>query len=166
MSGLCAPVCISAKVVDAAACEILPVLHFSTLSTSEVHELSTRVLSIPSLHSLLREEMVTIAIPIDTNATALEGPDSSLSIAIKLVFESTSAWLPCRAILYPMCFVVVAWLYSHVMSCKCLPSSLPWIGKDSSKWFAETRAHFASFTNVRQWLAEGYLKVRSQCCSV
>jgi cytochrome P450 len=33
---------------------------------------------------------------------------------------------------------------------------LPWVGKDPTKLFAETRAHLSSFSKVRQWLSEGY----------
>jgi hypothetical protein len=38
--------------------------------------------------------------------------------------------------------------------------SLPWIGRDDSKSFAATRATFASISNVSNWLAEGYQKVK------
>jgi hypothetical protein len=38
--------------------------------------------------------------------------------------------------------------------------SLPWIGRDDSKSFAATRATLSSITNVKDWLAEGYQKVR------
>lgn len=36
------------------------------------------------------------------------------------------------------------------------PETLPWVGKDDTKAFALTRATFASFNNVQQWLAQGY----------
>lgn len=38
-----------------------------------------------------------------------------------------------------------------------LPSGLPWVGRESNKLFAETRANFASFYKVRQWLDEAAL---------
>lgn len=41
------------------------------------------------------------------------------------------------------------------------PESLPWIGKDNTKSFAVTRATWLSVSNAKQWLAEGYQKVRS-----
>ena len=37
--------------------------------------------------------------------------------------------------------------------------SLPWVGKDDSKSFAETRATLSSISHVKNWLAEGYQKV-------
>lgn len=37
--------------------------------------------------------------------------------------------------------------------------ALPWIGRDDSKFFALTRATFASAYNVKNMLAEGYQKV-------
>lgn len=40
------------------------------------------------------------------------------------------------------------------------PESLPWIGKDNTKSFAVTRATWLSVSNAKQWLAEGYQKVR------
>lgn len=52
-------------------------------------------------------------------------------------------------------------IYSRLMATAAVPAGVPWIGKDSSKLFAETRATFASFNNVREWLGEGYEKVCS-----
>jgi hypothetical protein len=40
------------------------------------------------------------------------------------------------------------------------PSNVPWVGKDSSKLFAEGRTMISGFNNPRRWLAEGYEKVR------
>jgi hypothetical protein len=55
-------------------------------------------------------------------------------------------------------------LYASITSKSEVPSDLPWIGKDSSKLFAETRASFSSFGNVRKWLGEGYEKVSPRDC--
>ena len=41
-----------------------------------------------------------------------------------------------------------------------VPKSLPWVGRPTSGPFAETRASFSSFNNVRAWLKEGYATVR------
>ncbi|THW20253.1 putative P450 monooxygenase [Aureobasidium pullulans] len=38
-----------------------------------------------------------------------------------------------------------------------VPKTLPWVGKSTGP-LAEIRASYASFNNVRQWLAEGYAK--------
>lgn len=56
----------------------------------------------------------------------------------------------------PLLFILVSILHSYLTGEKEVPPSLPWIGKESNKLFAETRAHLASFTKVRQWLTEGY----------
>ncbi|RDI89562.1 hypothetical protein Vi05172_g121 [Venturia inaequalis] len=58
----------------------------------------------------------------------------------------------------PLLFVIVSTIYSRLTATLPPPSDLPWVGKDSSKTFAETRAHLASFSNVRQLLHEGYNK--------
>jgi cytochrome P450 len=52
-------------------------------------------------------------------------------------------------------FLTISWIYSRHAR-PALPASLPWIGKDPHKLFAETRAHLSSFGRVRQWLNEGY----------
>jgi hypothetical protein len=59
----------------------------------------------------------------------------------------------------PLLFVVISMLYSRVTARLPPPAELPWIGKNPSKMFAETRAHLMSFNNVRQLLNEGYNKV-------
>jgi hypothetical protein len=59
----------------------------------------------------------------------------------------------------PVLFAVVSLVYSRVIARSTTPKNLPWIGKEPGKLFAETRAHFSSFSNVRQWLNEGYEKV-------
>lgn len=58
----------------------------------------------------------------------------------------------------PIALSIVSLLYSRIKSASTLPSGLPWVGKDSSLLFADTRATFASFSNVRKWLGEGYEK--------
>jgi cytochrome P450 len=62
----------------------------------------------------------------------------------------------------PLVLVVASVIYSHLTAEEEIPHTLPWIGKESNKLFAETRAHFASFTKVRQWLTEGYEKYSKQ----
>jgi len=52
-------------------------------------------------------------------------------------------------------FVAVRVLTSDTL----VPKSLPWVGRPSSGPFAETRASFSSFNNVRAWLQEGYATV-------
>ena len=62
----------------------------------------------------------------------------------------------------PLVLFIFYILYTQFTSKSTLPSDLPWIGKDSSKLFAETRASLRSFNNVRQWLGEGYEKVGAE----
>jgi len=59
----------------------------------------------------------------------------------------------------PISLLIVYSVYTRLTSTSTVPSGLPWVGKDSSKLFADTRATFASFSNVRKWLGEGYEKV-------
>jgi len=61
-------------------------------------------------------------------------------------------------VFFPIILVIVSVIYSQCTAGEDLPHNLPWIGKESNRLFAETRAHFASFTKVRQWLNEGYEK--------
>jgi hypothetical protein len=65
--------------------------------------------------------------------------------------SSSYIWLP-------VLFAVFSLLYSRITAGKTTPKNLPWIGK-STGLFAETRAHLASFNNVREWLGEGYKRV-------
>ena len=51
-------------------------------------------------------------------------------------------------------------LYKSLDAKSKTPLGVPWIGMDSRKVFAETRAHFSSFSNTKAWLHEGYLKVQ------
>ncbi|TID17437.1 hypothetical protein E2P81_ATG08009 [Venturia nashicola] len=58
----------------------------------------------------------------------------------------------------PLLFVIVSTIYSRLTATLPPPSDLPWVGKNSSNMFAETRAHLTSFNNIRQLLHEGYNK--------
>src|SRR6266498_1302995 len=74
--------------------------------------------------------------------------------------EALSERLTNPAIAAPLIFFICYVIYSKATSKSPVPSDLPWIGRDSSKLFSETRAAFNSFSNFRKWLAEGYEKVR------
>lgn len=58
----------------------------------------------------------------------------------------------------PIALFVVYSIYTRLTSTSTVPSGLPWVGKDSNKRFADTRATLASFSNVREWLGDGYEK--------
>lgn len=60
----------------------------------------------------------------------------------------------------PILFLVIYSIYNRLTAVSSLPAGLPWIGKDSGKIFADTRANLASFSSVRDWLEVGYNKVR------
>ncbi|KIV98586.1 uncharacterized protein PV09_09620 [Verruconis gallopava] len=79
-----------------------------------------------------------------------------------MVLESSSKVLPQPTVFLSLCFVLVSVIYSFATSYERLPTTIPWIGKDASKLFAETRAHFASFSRIRQWLKIGYDKYSSK----
>lgn len=57
--------------------------------------------------------------------------------------------------------LVVYSVYNRLTAVSNIPAGIPWIGKDPSKLFADTRANLASFSNVREWLEVGYKKVYS-----
>ena len=61
----------------------------------------------------------------------------------------------------PILLLVLHSIYGRLTSTSSVPAGVPWVGKDSNKLFAETRATFGSFNNVRKWLEEGYQKVNS-----
>ena len=63
------------------------------------------------------------------------------------------------AIAFPLVLLVSHLIYIRLNAKPDVPPELPWIGRDPSKWFSKTRASLASFSNVRQWLNEGYEKV-------
>jgi hypothetical protein len=90
----------------------------------------------------------------------------SIEILVNMVLETTPEFLARPVILFPLGFVLLSVLYSLATSNDRLPETIPWIGKDCTKLFAETRAHFSSFSNVRQWLQAGYGKVRSRAQTV
>ncbi|KAL9135843.1 MAG: hypothetical protein Q9175_002948 [Cornicularia normoerica] len=58
----------------------------------------------------------------------------------------------------PILLFVVFSVYNRLTAVSNIPAGLPWVGKDSSNLFANTRAKLASFTNVREWLEVGYNK--------
>lgn len=80
---------------------------------------------------------------------------------LKMVSHSVMEWLSSPFVWMPLLFVIVSMLYSRFTAVLPPPSDLPWVGKASSTMFAETRAHLASFSNVRQLLHEGYNNVCS-----
>ena len=63
------------------------------------------------------------------------------------------------AVLITLLGLLLVQVYRSLSSQSEIPPELPWIGKDSRKAFAETRAHFSSLTRLQYWLAEGYEKV-------
>lgn len=65
------------------------------------------------------------------------------------------------ALALPIIFLVVCSVYNRLTAVSNIPAGLPWIGKDPSKLFANTRANLASFSSVREWLEVGYNKVHS-----
>jgi len=55
---------------------------------------------------------------------------------------------------------IIACLTLRSLTIKPLvPQSLPWVGRPTGP-FAEIRASFSSFNNVREWLKKGYSDVR------
>lgn len=68
--------------------------------------------------------------------------------------------LPSPAFGVPALVLVVYLLYTRLTT-KPHSANVPWIGKEPEKVFSETRAHLKSFGNVREWLAEGYEKVKA-----
>ena len=59
----------------------------------------------------------------------------------------------------PVALFALYSIYSRLSYKSSVPPGIPWVGKSSSGLFAETRATFASFSNVCNWLGEGYEKV-------
>ena len=55
-------------------------------------------------------------------------------------------------------FVIFS-VYNRLTNVSNIPRGVPWIGKDTSKMFAGTRASIAGFKDVRKWLEIGYDKV-------
>ena len=63
------------------------------------------------------------------------------------------------AVAFPICLLVIYSVYTRLTSGSNIPAGLPWTGKDSSKWFASTRADLGSFTRFREYLETGYKQV-------
>lgn len=63
------------------------------------------------------------------------------------------------AVAIPIVVLVLYFVYNRFTAGEAVPAGLPWVGKDPSKLFAETRAALQSFNCVRDWLNEGYEKV-------
>ena len=63
------------------------------------------------------------------------------------------------AITIPLFLLVIFSVYNRLTNVSVIPGGVPWIGKDTSKMFAGTRASIAGFNNVRKWLEVGYDKV-------
>ena len=59
----------------------------------------------------------------------------------------------------PIAILVIYSGYRQLTAEPSVPTGVPWVGKEPNKVFADTRATFASFSNVRKWLGEGYEKV-------
>lgn len=64
------------------------------------------------------------------------------------------------AVAIPIVVLVLYFVYNRFAAGEAVPAGLPWVGKDPSKFFAETRAALQSFNCVRDWLNEGYEKAR------
>jgi hypothetical protein len=103
--------------------------------------------------------MLAHGLPFEINSSDLETEHLSTKNMTTSLVERLLGYGYSQIIFYLVSFILVSIIYSYATSCKSLPLSIPWIGKDSRKLFAETRAHLTSFTKVKQWLQEGYDKV-------
>ena len=65
------------------------------------------------------------------------------------------------AIAIPILLFIVCSVYNRLTAVSNIPKGVPWVGKDSSKLFADTRASLASFGSVTKWLEIGYETVHS-----
>ena len=63
---------------------------------------------------------------------------------------------PSVAILF-LLFVAIS-VYNRLTKYN-IPKGVPWIGKDTSKMFAGTRASIAGLKDVKKWLEAGYDQV-------
>ena len=63
------------------------------------------------------------------------------------------------AVAIPFLLLVIFSVYNRLTDVSNIPGGVPWIGKDTSKMFASTRASIAGFNSVRKWLEVGYDKV-------
>lgn len=93
----------------------------------------------------------------------LDGLIKSLQTIVDMLLDAIVRSLMNPAIFLPLFFVTVSTVYTSLTARAPLPTCIPWIGKDSNRLFAETRAHLSSFTQVKQWLQEGYEKVFRVC---
>ena len=63
------------------------------------------------------------------------------------------------AVAVPVLLLVIYSVYNRLTAVSNFPAGLPWTGRDSSKWFANTRASLGSFTSCREYLEAGYKQV-------
>lgn len=70
------------------------------------------------------------------------------------------------AVAVPIILFIIYSIYNRLTAVPNIPEGVPWIGKDPSKLFADTRAFLASFGNGREWLRIGYEKVHSPLLSL
>ena len=63
------------------------------------------------------------------------------------------------AVAIPFLLFVIYSVYYRLTNVSNIPEGVPWIGKDTSKRFAGTKASIAGFSDVRKWLEAGYDKV-------
>lgn len=61
----------------------------------------------------------------------------------------------------PILVLAVCSVYKRLTAVSLLPEGVPWVGRESSKLFADTRAILASFNRGREWLETGYNQVDS-----
>lgn len=54
---------------------------------------------------------------------------------------------------------VLLYIWKTITAKANVPQNLPWVGKEGDGSFSEVKASFASFSKVREWLAEGYNQV-------
>lgn len=63
------------------------------------------------------------------------------------------------AIAIPILAFVVCSVYKRLNAPSIIPQGVPWVGRDSSKLFADTRAFLSSFYGGKEWLEAGYEQV-------
>ena len=69
-------------------------------------------------------------------------------------------------IITSLCLFVIIQLFFSLSAETKTPENVPWLGKDSRKIFAESRAHFSSFVDYRKWITDGYENVRIRVLSL
>ena len=60
---------------------------------------------------------------------------------------------------FPILLLVIYSVYKRLTAVSNIPAGLPWTGKDTNKWFANTRANLGSFTRCSEYLEAGYNQV-------